>query len=349
MIANKRYPSLDGLRAVSISMVFTAHVAGTPISYRGRLQNYIGVQIFFVISGFLITALLLREHEKTGRISLKTFYTRRVLRIFPAFYTALLALTILGRLGIERISWNDLARAATFRANFGEIGWLFAHFWSLSLEEQFYLLWPAALVALGSRRALRVAMLMFVLTPIPFVFIWHAHLRTAESIVTLACGCVLAGLRPRLQVNKTYACLIASQWTSWVAVMGIFSLNYLRVSPLFPLAAPVNASFIAVALDCVITHDSSVLGRFLNCRPVVLVGALSYSLYVWQQIFLNRYGGHSYNVFPLDVLLAILAALLSYHMVEKPFLRLKKRMLSAKDKTHEFTLEPVGPGFEVAS
>jgi len=76
--------------------------------------------------------------------------------------------------------------------------------------------------------------------------------------------------------------------------------------PRFPLAAPVNASFIAVALDCVMTHDPSVLGRFLNCRPAVFVGALSYSVYVWQQIFPNRYGGRSYNVFPLNVLLAIL-------------------------------------------
>ena len=112
MAAKKRHPSLDGLRAVSISMVLFAHAAGTPSAYPESWRNYtgelgaLGVQVFFVISGFLITTLLLREHEKTGQISLKRFYARRVLRIFPAFYTFLLAIAILGWLRIEQISWT---------------------------------------------------------------------------------------------------------------------------------------------------------------------------------------------------------------------------------------------------
>src|SRR5574337_202485 len=161
-----RMPSLDGFRAVSILMVLCGHLGGTrgfPVTaiaitrWIGDL-GALGVQVFFVISGFLITSLLMGEREQTGTISLKNFYLRRVLRIFPASYSFILALLIATMLGWVSLTGRDFAFAATYTVNYyPHHPWQIGHLWSLSVEEQFYLLWPLALLALRERRALTVA------------------------------------------------------------------------------------------------------------------------------------------------------------------------------------------------
>src|SRR5664280_2047254 len=151
-----RIPSLDGLRAVSIIIVVWAHARAS--SRLLGLYAFFGVQIFFVISGYLITSLLLREHERTGTINLRTFYYRRMLRIFPAAYVYILAVAI-----VFQPPLHYLAYAFTYTSCYaGPHGpWMLSHLWSLSVEEQFYLLWPfALLLAFPSRkRILWVVML----------------------------------------------------------------------------------------------------------------------------------------------------------------------------------------------
>src|SRR4051812_4266975 len=152
--SQNRLPSLDGLRALSILAVLFGHVAGTrgayqPLPFMGSLA-ILGVRVLFVLSGFLITFLLLKEQARTGAISLRAFYFRRMLRIFPVFYAFLLGVALLKTGGILHVPWVDLVTAGSFLGDFRTADWNVSHFWSLSTEEQFYFFWPALLVFAGS-------------------------------------------------------------------------------------------------------------------------------------------------------------------------------------------------------
>ncbi|MEO7329892.1 MAG: acyltransferase, partial [Minicystis sp.] len=151
--AARRIPSLDGLRAISILVVLFGHMAGTrnfAFSFLDRLPTSelanFGVRVFFVISGFLITRLLFEEHARSGTVSLRGFYLRRTLRIFPAFYVFVAVVLVLDRLGKITLLPYDALTALTYTMNFhptASRSWQVGHLWSLSVEEQFYLLWPA--------------------------------------------------------------------------------------------------------------------------------------------------------------------------------------------------------------
>ncbi|HEY0252534.1 MAG TPA: acyltransferase, partial [Kofleriaceae bacterium] len=165
-----RIATLDGLRAISIVVVLFAHLVGTrnmPAIGHTEWVGEVGVRTFFIISGFLITTLLLREREKTGDVSLKAFYVRRVFRIMPAFYTYIAvfaALTMIGWVAIARV---DFAYAIAYIMNFHEHhGWELGHLWSLAVEEQFYFIWPVAFVLLGTRGALKFALGAVIAAPI---------------------------------------------------------------------------------------------------------------------------------------------------------------------------------------
>lgn len=177
-------PSLDGLRAVSIGLVLLAHAAATAgaPSWLDRPEivslGNVGVRFFFVISGFLITTLLLRDIERYGQVRLKLFYLRRALRILPAFlcYVGVMWSLYLG--GVIKLNFHvpsrqhvetaipDLLHALTFTANYAhDYNWYFNHLWTLSVEEQFYLLWPFTLCFLGLQRGLAIGCAILLLAP----------------------------------------------------------------------------------------------------------------------------------------------------------------------------------------
>ena len=169
----RRIPSLDGMRAVAIGIVILAHALGTRhFLYRKQVYEVVGdlgplgVRIFFIISGFLITSILLQELGQTGCVSLRRFYLRRAFRIFPAFYcflgVMLLATWCMG----YSIPFAEWTAAATYSINYLEHrDWYLTHCWSLAVEEQFYLLWPLTIWWLGRRRALVIAIFIVVLVP----------------------------------------------------------------------------------------------------------------------------------------------------------------------------------------
>src|SRR5579875_1584396 len=165
----ERIPYLDGLRAISIAAVLLGHSANsiqrlhTPASRALRIliNPEVGVRVFFVISGFIITTLLLQELENTKKIDILGFYQRRIARIFPAFYTYVIVVLLLKLCGAATLTWPPLIAAATYTWNYAYF-WgattekgklLLEHSWTLSLEEQFYLLWPACLLFLNSKIA----------------------------------------------------------------------------------------------------------------------------------------------------------------------------------------------------
>ena len=325
--ATGRLPSLDGMRGLSILLVVLGHLVSTPqpyplsiLYYTGEIGSF-GVKVFFVISGFLITELLLREKGKTGRLSLKKFYLRRVRRIFPAFYIFLLAMWMLNRTHVLHVPLADFLHAATFTANIPPMGWDLLHIWSLSVEEQFYLLWPALLIILGARWSIRLMAALTMLSPLVFAFSLHAHVRLGQAMSGLAAGCVLAGWRSAFHESTRYMRFLENRWSAILLALSLFTMESLRRFSFYELLAPLISVVIALLLDCVITVPESSVGRVLNWRPLIYVGGLSYSLYLWQQIFLNHWGSNWFNVFPVNLVCSFALALASFYLVERPFLR----------------------------
>jgi peptidoglycan/LPS O-acetylase OafA/YrhL len=340
-----RIPSLDGLRAIAIALVCFAHVSGTRffpsfLIARRDLGN-LGVRIFFVISGFLITTLLLEEFGKVGRISLGRFYLRRAFRILPCASTYIGIAALLSLAGWVPLTRAQLLHAATYTVNYApDRPWHLIHLWSLAVEEQFYLLWPALLYLLRPRKSLWIAAGVLVLAPLIRIAMWFWFPTLRWSLGTsfqtnadaLAAGCVLAGVWPWLSRCEEYLRFLRSNAFFLIPVAGLAACLLLARNEapflIFSLGCDqtiLNLS-IALCLDRLVRVPDGIIGLFLNGRLLVFVGVLSYSLYLWQEPFLNRLGDTLIQSFPLNLILSFLVALVSYYFIERPFLRLRKTL-----------------------
>jgi peptidoglycan/LPS O-acetylase OafA/YrhL len=335
-----RIPSLDGLRALSILLVLLGHASlsdGAPAWMRplNHIGN-IGVRFFFVISGFLITTLLLKEHAKTGTLSLRHFYLRRTLRIFPAAYVFIAIIAAFASLGWIELIPHEVLYAATYTMNYHDFRalWL-GQLWSLAVEEQFYLLWPGLLLLLGARRAFRGAWAVVLFAPVLRAAMWYG-LHASETAMTkhfeavadaLAIGCLLAagynrlGESPRYRRFQSHAVLfLAAALGLVLAGNGLFLV---RPGAFYVWGQTLANAGTVFALDWAIRHPEHPIGRALNWRPVAAIGVLSYSLYLWQNPFLLGGKANLWTTFPQNLVFTVLAALVSYFAIEKPFLRLK--------------------------
>ncbi|TMQ07351.1 MAG: acyltransferase [Deltaproteobacteria bacterium] len=362
-----RIPGLDGLRAVSIAIVLFAHAKGTrgfpdlsdtSVSARRPLQlalrvidhvvGDLGVRTFFVISGFLITTLLVSEYRKHGRISLRDFYIRRVYRIFPAFYVYLAVMLIAFALGWISLPGEDIAFAATYTMNFhAERAWWLGHLWSLAVEEQFYLLWPLVLLLLRPRRALGFAVGAIAVAPVLRIIatiLWPDNRLTDQAFPfvfdALATGCSLALAREELERSSLYVRVLDSQWFWFLPLACIVALSV--QSTWFNLGVGVTLGNlgIALAIHRSVRHPTYAIGRLLETRPFVWIGALSYSLYLWQQPFVNRHADSILNTFPIHIAIALVIASVSYYLVEQPMLALRARRAARKQAASEATSPP---------
>jgi peptidoglycan/LPS O-acetylase OafA/YrhL len=331
MSQGSRIPALDGLRGVSILAVLAGHACGTGALPRTPYAHVIaeaGVRCFFVISGFLITTLLVQERARAGGISLRGFYARRARRIFPAFYAFLAVVSLLALAGVVALAPADLAQAATYTMDFRcDRPWLLGHLWSLSVEEQFYLIWPLVVVV-AARRAPGIAIAALVIAPLARLAVWYGWLDARELVDVafpcvfdaLAMGCVLALARRRLEHTPRYVAFLHGRWLWPVALAGIAMLAVSR--PWFSegIAPTLTNAGLALAVHrCVSARDA--IARALVRPTIVWIGTLSYSLYLWQQVFVDRAGGSWCQVFPVNIALAAGAAYLSYRFVERPLRR----------------------------
>jgi peptidoglycan/LPS O-acetylase OafA/YrhL len=316
----KRIPSLDGVRAISITLVVLCHlVKWNHISLPfPTIYGTLGVRIFFVLSGFLITKLLLREHERTATISLRDFYIRRAYRILPAAGVYLLVVAIIFW---HQVRWYDIAASAFYVANMQtSLPWMLGHLWSLSIEEQFYLLWPFALKTWFRRRT-GMLVGVFAFTPLflTALYAFHARSGITSSLPVyadgLAVGCLLAIFAPRMPRIPGY---VAALMTAAVFLVPLFPANtpaktLLQLFVLQPL--------LQISIAGTILHVIQVPYRFLNWGPVAWLGKISYSLYLWQEVFCSN---PSLKLGYSLALLAVGAACLSYYFVERPMLRLRE-------------------------
>jgi peptidoglycan/LPS O-acetylase OafA/YrhL len=316
-----RIPSLDGLRALSISLVILGHLSGTSgfpaDSYTLMMYSNFGVRVFFVISGYLITSLLIKEHERSGAISLRAFYIRRAWRIFPASFAYL---AIVAALRWNTMSHTELLAAATYTINYvGERSWLLGHLWSLAVEEQFYLLWPFALTLAWKKRAW-IAAAVVALGPLVRVGFYFAGMTAGNGKYfpavadCLAAGCLVSILEPKLR---------AYVGRRWFVVVPLLTCVLPLTHTWLKFYWSIGLSLMQIGVSLSVLHCIERRYWILNVRPVVWVGVLSYSLYLWQQPFLNRTGTSWVNACPANLFAALGAACISYYLVERPCLRLR--------------------------
>lgn len=332
---SSRIPSLDGLRALSISLVLVCHLTysgGFPIGHNWWSDAYAhyAVRIFFVISGFLITSLLKYEREKTGTINLKQFYIRRAYRVLPPAYVYLIVITVLFHHSLPN---KYLVAAYAYLTSYAlHSPWMLFHLWSLSVEEQFYLAWPLV-IALGVIVGRRFALAAIVTAPLARFFllgIWYQGARWSFPAVvdSLAAGCLLAICQADLAKHRSFFTWRGFPliWAFTLSIPVLIHYNY--IFHFLHLAGLVQLGGLTVfncGVALCIQNAITVRPRILNTPFVVWLGTISYSLYLWQMPFTNP-NVHSWlTSFPQNLILAFLAAILSFYAIEQPALRLRER------------------------
>ena len=338
-VPDGRIPSLDGLRAISILLVIVAHLSKRQSGPMILLSSF-GVHVFFVLSGFLITTLLQSEYERHGRISLAGFYRRRCFRIFPAAFTYIFLVALL-----FPSSRSGLPYAITYTVSYHYWGTplLFRHLWSLSVEEQFYLLWPLALV-LAFRFRARIAWIAMIAAAACRLAFWlnpsaatiaYLHTSFPGTMDSVAAGCLLAIYWPQLRgrwqwMTESPAIVIAVPLTAWT----IETVCWDGVPSIFFGIVPLLiASWVLLLVQ---RRD-----RILNNPVAYAIGVLSYSLYLWQEPFTSE-SKHSIVV---SLLMLSTCAVASYFLVEKPMLRAGKFFTSRarRRKVYAGGIEPSMP------
>jgi peptidoglycan/LPS O-acetylase OafA/YrhL len=340
---SRNIPSLDGLRAISVLMVLSNHMSV-------ELQRIIpfvpywlynfwgtcGVQAFFVISGFLITYLLLKEWNVTGTISLKRFYLRRAFRIFPPLYAYLAVAMVLTRLGVFPGDPKAFLFAATYTWNYHPGGSeILLHMWTLSLEEQFYLLWPAALLFLAPPKCVRLAVWVILLSPVSRIVTYFLMPNHRESLIamlhsgldTIMFGCLLSLLWHNPSFNALIGPFVRGRVAALAALFALIGSPvlqfYFRGSYSLVFGVSLTALCLSLILIYAVRIPESTLGRFLNTRVLRHIGVISYSVYLWQQVFTRA---NSERIFPWSIPAIFLCAEASYWIIERPSFRLRDRV-----------------------
>ena len=349
MSREKYLPTLDGWRGIAVIGVILYHAReefshGNSLAVRLAAHCYVGVDIFFAISGFLICGLLLREYEKTGDINIRRFYIRRFFRILPPYYVSLAAICAAGAFLALPLNFSRVPSCLFFYRNYLPLGmdehggFYTAHYWTLALEEHFYLIWPLVLLAVRPKRAGKVAFLLAMT-----VFAWrtiegHFHLladvlpqanlmaRSDTRIDALLWGCLAAIYFPKIQ--RLAERIPFSQLWFVPAVLVVI------VQKLHPPGLTLfDAVLLPLLIVSTVIQPRSVLGHVLEWQPLRWLGTISFSLYLWQQLFLPELGTElargrfQYLQRPPWNLIAILVcACLSRYLIEIPMTRLGHRI-----------------------
>lgn len=351
--------SLDGLRGVAVLLVLVSHFGVlAPLGLTGITfvdhffrGGYLGVDIFFVLSGFLITSLLLNEHETHSKIYLLRFYGRRFLRLLPALCILLFFYSIITILegqpfssiapGIWASLFYYLNWLYTYSLPKGDLGYL----WSLSIEEQFYIVWPTVVILL-LRISKRALFHISFITVLIALVLWHRHalwttpsdllyqirllIRTDTRIDTLLVGCMTAFVY-RYQ-------LISVRISQLLAILGALVLfMYIELSiPLTDYMFNGGFTVVAFSVGCLIlglTTSTFSLTRLFSRRLIVLIGKTSYGIYLWHFpifTFINRHMTTVNEIYKVITALFFTALFTtaSWILIETPALRLKKRKFS---------------------
>jgi len=352
-LAQSYLPFLDGLRGVAIMIVILSHCFKKNPYF--DVLGEVGVEIFFVLSGFLITTLLLKEKIKSGYISLKLFYVRRALRIMPVaclFLLILFVLNVCFKLGVTS---TGLLTSALYIKNMpipDSADWYSGHFWSLSIEEQFYLFFPFLLVLNLNRYTLLISFLIVALPIIGLlavhkvgifysVSVIHALVFLLNSVffgsgtVSILVGslCAILVFKSVLVIDKLWN----SYFLSFALFLLAFAIGYQKSILFIPhVSRMLFSALIAWIILLNLKREANLFSTILGWSVLKKIGILSYSLYIWQQLFTHNQPWR--DAFPysnsliLNLLALYLVANASYFLYEQRFLVLKNKFKQVPSK-----------------
>jgi peptidoglycan/LPS O-acetylase OafA/YrhL len=361
VIARSHLPALDGLRAVAVFVVVASHS-----NLQIRVPGDLGVSAFFVLSGFLITRLLVREHEKTGEVSIRRFYLRRTMRIFPAYYAFLLVSYLLDARAGQQWSPALIANTLTYTVNYFNAlnhhpTTSVAHAWSLAVEEQFYLLWPLAFTILAARG--RRALITGVSVAAVAALAWRSWLILGAHVDpsyvynafdtrfdNLAVGCMLALAVDHAGVVAAAGAFAQRAWFPMVTVALLLTSRLaLPAAYHYSIGFTVDAVLFAILIVQLLQLYKTRMWSWLEWPSVRYLGAISYPIYLyhaWGASLGRRLVGSAHSLdFAAAVVFTILLASGSYFMIERPFLKLKNRYDSERrpkpSEADDRTQEPI--------
>jgi len=343
-------PQLDGLRGFAVLCVMAFHASKSYL--RG---GFLGVDIFFVLSGFLISSLLVSEFDRHGFVNLKNFYMRRVLRLAPALIAMLTVFCLVSLIFLSRVQAHsnliDAAISLFYLSNWSRAfsihpPYFLGHTWTLSTEEQFYIVWPLLLVTMLRKTSTRKMVVLFTLG----IALLSWALRAYFHIKGVSAFRLYNGLDTRadsLMVGCAFGVAYASHFFEREPMKEVLS-RFLPIATVLAvlciLALLVVADWqaphmylytfflveilTAILIINILTSKHGILAKVLEIRPLVWLGSISYSLYLWHfpifKVMIDR------QLSPLVIIAAggsisLLVASLSYYALEKPILKLKKR------------------------
>ena len=334
---------LDGLRGIAVLFVIISHTVLWPYlgiesqKIMALMNGHIGVSIFFVLSGFLITLLLMRERDATGTVDIVAFIKRRSLRIFPVYYLAIFFLMYMDATGKTNIPNCAYPYALTYTVNFIDKGCThqtISHFWSLSVEEHFYIFWPFIFL-LGRRFSLIIAATIAMACVLVGTSLYsevvnrYPNRWTFPAMLPILVGCITAILHKAPAVKNLFTDSAKSNVMLVAILAGL-------ASPAFANSEVIWLAAMSLLMLYIYYRQDSAVVRILEFKPLALIGLISYGLYVWQGVFTGNGPYRSGSVFPPEMYtglwLTFIIAPLSYVFFERPIMGFKKRF-SWQNKT----------------
>lgn len=360
----KHMPQLDGLRAIAVAGVLVSHFGlGPQLNWLSSVVpwGHLGVRLFFVLSGFLITRILLERRAAIG-IAVQTpsnalllFYARRALRIFPVFYLTIFLACILNVSNMRDVAfWHSIYMSNLETVLFTHLAdgnatlrdATSAHFWSLAVEEQFYLFWPALLLLLDTKFHIKIVFAMICLAPV-FRAIWFLYYpdSTSHSLIncldSLGVGALLTFYSQR---SGMQFCWLTNRYR-WILLFGVsilggtiamhaFDILYRPRLILMDIGESIVFGFVVMRAS---QGRNDLFGRFLQWTPLNYIGKISYGVYVYHA-FMSPLQKWIWRFFDLPdvastgwrplvlVGMTICMSILSWHFLEKPINKLKDRL-----------------------
>lgn len=328
-------PSLDGLRAFAVIIVMMLHA-----HFQLGKNGIIGVDMFFALSGFLITTLLLEENRATNHISLKTFYIRRTFRLFPALYFMLSVISVYAFFfttgTTQEIVFKEIFASSIYICNicyiWGIKQMILGHTWSLGVEEQFYFIWPLIIILFlrfFSTYKLQVTLFFFI--PIIWIIKFTNQFPIVNALFyeSLFIGCLFALLRWNGKLPKRIPNTITVLVFLLLVIVGIFPI------PISIAIFGMNGRFIFGVLTMIVIlgligDPNSKVVKLLSARGIVFIGKISYALYLWHVPVFRWFFWHS-TLPPIISLISkfivtFILAILSLKLIEKKSVKFGQRL-----------------------
>jgi peptidoglycan/LPS O-acetylase OafA/YrhL len=333
---------IEGLRALAVGFVILFHA-----KFLGLTGGFIGVDVFFVVSGFLITSLLINEHSSVGEISLKNFYARRARRLLPASALVIALTALASRIWLEPLRLKDIGADAVASGGFfanilfgvrstdylqaGQPPSPFQHFWSLSVEEQFYIVWPALLMLLlwkSRDRHTRAIVAVSILSVTSLALcIWQTTQSQPWAFFGLHTRAWELGIGALVALGWKYVEQLPTNFRAVIGWLGLFAIVISGLTITEKMAFPGKLALLPVVATALVLmagqHAHWGPQRILSLQPLQWIGARSYSIYLWHWPVLIIAESHAARALTVTerliaIAASVLAASLSHHFLENP-------------------------------